>query len=786
MLLKKLFRDVKGNISQFITIFLMVFLGVFVFSGIHSYIDGMTSSAQKYYKNNNLQDIWLMGTNFTIDDLNTIKDLDNIKDAERLLTIETTVSDFKNVSLETNFITENNIAKMHIVEGEKFDKDKNGIWLDSYLAESHNLKVGDEITLTYNNYKITEEIKGLINTPDHVYTVKDSTEVFPNHKNYGYAYLSINEFFPDYIYDEIKNKIGINDINLIKNNFNLSDYYIFNKVIIDVEKTSLIDETKSDLENKTNAISITDRNSNVSYEAYNSEIEEGSTYSTVFTFLFLFIAILSVITTMNRFVKKQRTQIGTLKALGFKDKKITRHYICYGFYISLLASILGMIVGNLTIGRFFLNSEMSYFEVPNYSTTLELEVYLLALFVVLLVSFVTYLSCKNVLKEPPSESLRVQMPVVKKAKFTLTTKGIFKKFSLSTRWNLRDVSRNRGRSLMAVIGTTGAGMLLVCALGLFDSLNSYISWQFDKLYDFNYKLVLESDITEEEYNNITNTYGNSTSETLGIEIDNNNKKEVNTLTVNDAKEHLRYTNHNKNYIDLENNGVYITEKLSLSLGLEKGDYIKWHIIGNDKWYNTKIVGINRDPSAQQLNMTRTFYESLGLSYKADSLYTNKKLKDIKSIDGVSVIQSKSSLQTGMESLLNTMQTMIIIMIIVAAILEFVIIYNLGILSFSEKQYQFATLKVLGFKNKQIKNIFIKQNIWLTIIAIILALPLGYLFTDFIFKSALGDTYDFNAEIRVISYIISSMGTLLVAYIVNKIIGRKIDNIDMVSSLKGNE
>lgn len=596
---KKLFRDIRFNKSQFITIFLMVFLGVFVFAGIHSYMDGMKKSSDIYYEDYNLQDIWLVGKNFTNEDLENVKKLDNIKDAERILTVTTSLDNFDDVTLETNFIEQNNISKMYVIDGEKFDSNKSGVWLDSFLAKNLNLKVGDEITFTYQKYKITQKILGLINTPDHVYSIKDETEIFPNHNNYGYVYLSINEFPKDYIYDEIKGQTGITDNALIMQtikDFDIKDYYVFNSMIVDIDDTSKLDETKSNIENNIkSALAVTDRNSSSSYEAYNSEIEEGNTYSSVFTLLFLFIAILSVITTMNRFVKKQRTQIGTLKALGFKNSKIIKHYVSYGFYISLIASVLGIVIGTLTLGNFFLNMEMEYFEMPEYSTVIHQVVYILAVIVVLLVTFVTYLSCRKVLKEPAAEALRLEIPKVKKSKFNLTTKGVFKKASLSTRWNLRDIARNKGRSSMAIVGIIGCTMLMVCAFGMLDTMNSYLDWQFEKISDFKYKLSLEENYTDEELDNLTKEYGNATSMSLGIEIKNKDVKETNIITVNDAKDYLRYTDHNREYMNLNDDGVYITEKLSDTLNLNVGDEITWHIFGDDTWHTNKIVGLNRDP-----------------------------------------------------------------------------------------------------------------------------------------------------------------------------------------------
>ena len=441
-LTKKTYRDIKINKSQFITIFIMIFLGVFVFSGIHSYMDGMKKSGETYYEANNFQDLWLSGENFTKSDLEEVRKIDNVKNAERVLTISTTLDNYKDVTLETNFIETNDISKMYVVDGEGFEKEKSGVWIDSYLANNLDLKVGDEISFTYQKYKITEKILGLINTPDHVYTLKNESEIFPTHKDFGYIYLSINEFPEDYIYDEVKDNIsmqtGISKENIntdtIKKfipDFELENYYVFNSIIVDVDNTEELDKTKAELENKIeSAIAVTDREASTSYKAYNSEIEEGQTYSSVFTLLFLFIAILSVITTMNRFVKKQRTQIGTLKALGFKNKKIVKHYVGYGFYISVIASILGIIIGNVILGNFFLNMEMEYFEVPKYNTTLIPIVYILAIGVVIVITIVTYLSCRKVLKEPASEALRIEIQKVKQRRFNITTKGIFKNSSL--------------------------------------------------------------------------------------------------------------------------------------------------------------------------------------------------------------------------------------------------------------------------------------------------------------------------------------------------------------------
>lgn len=205
--------------------------------------------------------------------------------------------------------------------------------------------------------------------------------------------------------------------------------------------------------------------------------------------------------------------------------------------------------------------------------------------------------------------------------------------------------------------------------------------------------------------------------------------------------------------------------------------------GDSSWHTSKVIGLNRDPQMQQFTMSKKYFEKLGYTYRPDSIYTNEKAKKI---DGVSKISSIESIQEGVESMLEAMKSMMVLLIVFAVLLGCVILYNLGVLSFTEKQYQFATLKVLGFKDKQIKEIFIKQNTWIMLVGMVIGLPLGYYMLSYIYTNALNETYDFPAVVEWISYVYAIIGTVLVSYVMNKLLARKIKTIDMVSSLKANE
>lgn len=789
MLRKKMIRDIKQNLSQFITIFLMVFIGVMAYSGIESYMEGMKQTANNFYTQNNLQDLNVMGA-LSKENIDTIKQIENVKNAEGKLNVSTVLDNNNDITLSMNFIESNEISKFYIVEGKEFDANTKGVWLDNFFAQENNLKIGDTLKIKYDGYVFEEEVVGFINVPDHLYDVKDESQLYPDHKTFGFAYASTKEL-EQYIKNRVMKEMNITDTEVFEQyvtDFDYTDYLKYNYIMVDVDDKDKTNAVKNDIEEKTENVVIINIEDTASYAQYQGEIEEGETYIGVFSGLFLFIALLSVVTTMTRVVTKQRVQIGTLKALGFKKNKIILHYISYGFWISLVASMFGLLAGRYFIGNVFIGIEMSFFEIPNGVPIIKNDSYVVALLVTLCVSFVTYLATRKILKEKTAETLRNEIPKVKNNSLNITTVGIFKKMSFNTKWNIRDMFRNKARTITGIVGVTASAMLIVCSLGMLNSMNYFIDLQFNRIFNFDYKLSLKSNISSDELKDLTEKYGDNTSESLYIEIkDKDGNRESNNIFVTDSKDYVRFVDNKDKFIKLDNDdGIYVTYKLAKTNGYKIGDEITWHISGDNTYHTSKVVGFNKDPQNQNVTVTRKYLESLGIEYKPDSLYTNEDLSNTKEITNVEVISNIDELKEGMEGMLQTMKTMITLIIVIAVILGVVIIYNLGILSYTEKQYQFATLKVLGFKNKQIEKIFIKQNNIIAIISIILGLPAGFYLTDWLFKTAIEESYDFGAHINIETYVIAAIGTFLISYLVSKLLAKKIKKIDMVTSLKGNE
>ncbi|WP_294219148.1 ABC transporter permease [Pseudobutyrivibrio sp.] len=889
MLRKKLFRDIKGNFGQFFTIFAMVFLAIAAYSGVNAYSDGLKNSSVDFYEKYNLEDLWLYGENFSNEDLNKIKSIDDISDVERYLSMSGSVdvtsgdtTDIENIQIELNFLDadddDKNISSMYLRDGEEYSPDKDGVWVGYYFAKARDIKVGDELTLYLEGYAFTEVVRGIVSSPDHVYTVADSSVIFQDAADYGWAYLSMNEFPEEYLYDEVlKNEdivdfldsaddiqdavdaytaMGIDlddikkqmdideDVNLevalekariindgkadisdkeafitaLDADFNLRDCYVYPNAIVDVAGTAPNPYIASDdvekFEDKIKSIrnklyeldgisisAITDRNVWNSYVSLKSESEEGDTYSGMFSFLFVFIAGLSVVTTMSRFVKKQRVQIGTLKALGFRNRKVTLHFITYGFWVSFLGAVLGLVAGGPILGQPFLNMELSMYDLPEAHRYLLSKNYVAAALIVIVITIITYLSIKNILKESAAQTLRLEVPHIK-IKAKEGGKGISDKLPFSVKWNLRDILRSKSRSIMAIVGVTGSTLLIVMAFGMQDSLQHYLEWEFDKIQAYSYKLNLSENISEDRLNELLNTYGNATSQTIAIEYkDADGNINTSVLTVNDSDGHLRVSGHDTTTYDI-NNGIpgntdgnindagalFATEKLIKENGFSLGDSVNWRIMGEDTWYETRITAVYRDPQNQQFAMTRGAFEALGEDYECDTIYTDDNLSDLtdSDIEGVSTITSIETMKEQMNIMLEMINKMIVLFITISALQGFIIIYNMGILALSEKMYQFATLKVLGFKFSKLTMIYTQQNLWLTIIGIIFGLPLGFEFTDYMFKYAIGDDYDFFANIDVSAYMIAAIGTLVIMFVTSIALSVNLKKIDMVSSLKANE
>lgn len=758
MLFRKMLRDMKLNKTQFIAIFLMSFLGVFIYAGIGSEWYGLRTTVNQYYEETNFANAIIFGKGFSDEDANTVSKVKGVTGVQRRLTLNS-IADFENnPTLTLHFLEDNKISKCLLVSGENFSLDKDGIWLDSLFADAKEITVGDTITFTMNKITLTKKVLGTVLNPEYIYSA-GSTDIVPNHANYGFGYLSYKAFpnIMPIFYSEL----------LVTATSSLTDTDL--EAAID---TALAGQYSVFLPRKNMG----------SYATFDSEISEHKAMGKIFPIAFLIIAMLSLLTTMARMVNNQRTQIGTLKAIGFKNRRILYHYVSYGLWLSLAGAVTGAVVGPLTLPYLFYEPLQSVFTLPEWKPAISLSVILMAAASVAGCTLTTYLACGSVLKEMPSLTLRPKVPKAIKQGFVEKAQ-FWSKLGFNIQWNLRDVFRSKVRSAMAIVGVLGCTALIVCSLGIQDSLNDIPTWNYHELSAFQTKLSLSETVSEKQITSILNKYDGEALLEGAIELKANGVKKSGELLVTDQVKLLRYQDANRNYIELPNNSISISYKMAEFLNLKVGDKFSWHIYGEERWITSTVGTIYRNPISQGITMTRDEYEKLGYKFAPTSIITSEAISS--EIAGVVKNWSIEDLTESYNSMTEAMNILIYVLIIAAIVLAVVVLYNLGVLSFTERQRELSTLKVIGFKTKKIRKLLLTQNIWLTVLGIIIGIPTGRWLIDYILVY-MRKSFDIMTVISTSSYIYSIIGTFALSFLVNRMFSSKVKNIDMVSSLKGVE
>ena len=765
MLRRKLWRDLWQNSTQFLSIFLMAFLGMMVFAGIDAESNGLEVSYTRYFEQTRTADYWMIGNNFTKRDADTLESLPEVETVDRKLVLDgkCKLPTGEELDMEFNFMETMTCSYPYVVEGEPFNASSTGIWLEQNFANARGYKVGDTINLSYEGVSFQEEVKGIIMHPEYVYYSLDSDSMMPTYGNYGFGFLSQSEF-------------------------PLQDQLVYNYLVIKTYETpenSL--QFKEYLKNTLNLedVTVIDRRQNLGIDTVVNEKEQHETFGIMFTAIFMLIAVMGIVTTMTRMTSNQRTQIGTLKALGFSKGKITWHYVSYGIVISLLGGVLGSLLGRLLIPQLFLGSMTAYFILPAWYQQLSWKSLVANALSVLVCSSVSFLSCRKELKDMPAVTLRPASP--KNLKHSLLEKSKFwLSMNFSTQWNIRDVLRNKSRSLMGILGVAGCAMLLLGAFGAYDCCIGLVDWQYTRLVTGQNKVNFSLNTSDLEKRQMAQTYKGQLLQEGSCEFRVGDTVKTGTITVTEEGNYLHYENTKQEEIKLPKDGIAMTSKMADLLGVQVGDTFEWHIVGEKNWETGQVAALYQAATGQGITMDKEVYEVFRYDFHPTSFYTNMSIpsyiKDGDVVAGViSIEQARSDLAKNMEM----MYIMVGVLIVAAVLLGLVVLYNMGVLSFMEKTREVATLKVLGFSTKRIRKILQQQNIWITVIGIVIGLWLGYRLLV-VMMGTMSDDMDMPVTVHVLSYLYAIIGTGLVSLSVNRMLSGRVKTICMVDALKGVE
>lgn len=276
--------------------------------------------------------------------------------------------------------------------------------------------------------------------------------------------------------------------------------------------------------------------------------------------IFIIISMLTLLTTMTRIIDNQRTQLGVLKALGFKNRTIMFHYISYGFWMVLAGSILGFILGPLTLPQLLFDEMKPLYSFPNWVTGFDISFVIVTVLMVLLAVIISYLACRNIVNESPSTAIRPKVPKVSSSGF-LEKLGVWKKFSFNVRWNWRDAKRNKFRALMSIAGVLACTLIIVASFGCMDGFDEMKEWSYTDINYYSSKLVLNDNITTSQVDNIVDEVDGERLMESSIEIKANDVKKSGVVTVLDDNELYSPTDDNKNPIEIKDGEISLSRKM---------------------------------------------------------------------------------------------------------------------------------------------------------------------------------------------------------------------------------
>ena len=762
MLFKKMLRDFKDHKIQFLSIFLMALIGVYGFTGISGEVVGLVDVSTHYYEDTNLADGWVYGEDLDNETFSDIRNMDEIKDAQREMVVNTVANYSSDPDITLHIVEgKQKISKFHLFKGTDFDEnDKEGIWIDKRFADGRNLDIGDKISLKFDGKKVSKTIKGIMYSPEYVYYIQEGS-LLPDFSQVGYAYMPSKG----------------------------ADFDIeYNTITLDAYDELEEKDFKSKLEETLGQkayVQFIPRENNVGVKTLQDEIDQHQMFSAIFPSIFVLVSILTLVTTMSRVISAQRIQIGTLKAMGFGNKSIILHYLSYGFVLSLAGSIIGLVLGPMTIPYLFYPTMSSTYSLPHWGPSWDISFFAVAGIIVLFSVLASFISVKGISDENPAETIRPKAPKIVSSGFIERTK-FWKKFSFNERWNYRDAKRNKIRAIMSVFGVFACALLVMSAFGMCDSINDVEDWQYDQIYNFNSKLILNENITDSQLNNVLDeTNGEGIMEET-IELKYKGSKKAGTLTVMNHTELYRITDGNRNYIQLDPDGIAISDKMAEVLGVKVGDKVRWHVAGNPKWIDSEITETYSIPFGQGMVMSPKVFDKEGgddYNYSTNVVLTKKNVN--RNYTGVNSITTREDIRKGWDTMTEALNIMVSVLTAFAVVLAVVVLYNLGLLSFTEIQRELATLKVLGFNSKSLRRLLLTQNLWFSTIGFLLAIPGAYILMGIMMGST-GDDYSFPINIYLWNFVVSFIITFGLSVLVNLAFSFKIKKVNMVESLKSNE
>ena len=614
----------------------------------------------------------------------------------------------------------------------------------------------------------------------------------------------LNNAYVSLISGQAQYEDGVSKIEDAKNELNKSiEQLTLSKAEFNIQKHDALRELSDaqlEIDKMEGKWIVLDRNSHYSYRDYGACADRMDGIAKVFPVFFFLVAALVCMTTMTRMVDEQRNEMGTLKALGYSKLQIASKYIIYALIASILGSILGCSLGMYLFPTVIFNAWNTLYNIDQIKFLFQPGLILLASGSVTGITLLaTLYSIYSELIEMPSQLMRPKAAKAGKKILLERITFIWKRLSFLQKVTARNIFRYKKRFFMTIIGIAGCSALLVAGFGINDSISDIVNQQYNVIYHYDATVSAKTseitsqiksikgvkDVYEEDHLAVTTKIENKDISTT-VHIISNDKK---------FKDFCTLFNGN-NEFDLDDSSVLISQKMATKLNKKAGDTIKIKD-ANNKVIKAKIKGVFTNYVGHHIYASESLYKSWNTNAKTTHIYLIKSKKTTKkfernlgnkimNIDGVQSVTFYSSLQKNFKDMIKSISYIVVVLVISAACLAFVVLYNLSNVNISERKREIATIKVLGFTRKEVDAYINRETILLTILGSLIGLGIGIGLHHLIMNLAEMDDIMFGRTINSISYVISFVMTIGFNAIINLCMHKKLNNIQMVESLKAVE
>lgn len=759
MLHRKLLRDVWHTRWQFISVVLTSALGILVFAGLDGAWRDMEQTSSRYYAENHLADFWVIQSRFTEADVARLGSIDGVDRVGSRTTAEARVQLPNSPTLRVHVAAgAPTVNELVIVEEDQSLPAGNGLYLEYEFAEANNLAVGDELTLRVDQFEQTRTIRGLVRSPEYLLTT--STAMISDHESYGFAWIFPAE-------GPLRN-LPITEATLT------------------IEPGADPKQVQQTIQELFPDAFVYDRSLNVGYASYISDIDAMRNLSTMLPMLFVMVSALVVMSTMKRLMENQRGNIGILHSLGYSRLRIATHVLAFAFIPTAVGAILGVALGRFLVPMVLWPVYDELYVQPERATTpVSATVIAITVGVVALSTLVGYLSIRNLLQQRPSELLRPLAPASGSVTLLERWHPMWSRLGFNGKMVLRNLGRQRSRTLMAFAGVLVSTTLIVASFGMMTSMSATIDHYYDDRLTYDLYVTVNPDSESVGLEPAVDAGRIDLGETIPVEVSSEERTITTQLLVMESDQASIQIG------ELPDDGVVMPANMAADLGLQPGDSIRLHALGADETLHLTIARLVDIPISIGFYASVDYWENAsGTPFTPTQWMIADPAPDARSqlaqLPMVDNVEDLAEQKSNSEQVVNANMQMIYVLIVMAILLGVVVLYTMGTLNLLERVREFATLKVLGYFQSEVRRILVAETLLVSIIAAIIGVVAGYFMIGWVMEASVPKNMTIPTSLTWWVIPLSLALTIGFSWLVQLVVARQVRTIDMVSALKSVE